>query len=86
MGKTALVDHFLDQVDEDEVLVLRGRCSERESLPFRALDGLLDEVQSLRARVNALEGGGADTGNGRERAGAGDERDDETSETAEGKC
>ncbi len=52
----------------------------------RALDGLLDEVQSLRARVNALEGGGADTGNGREPAGAGDERDDETSETAEGKC
>ena len=33
----------------------------------RALDGLLDEVQSLRARVNELEGGrgrGGESGNG----------------------
>ncbi|WP_322096013.1 serine O-acetyltransferase [Pelagibius litoralis] len=52
----------------------------------RALDGLLDEVHSLRARVNELEEGrqAADSGGG---PGAdGDDRDAEASKAAEGKC
>src|SRR3546814_8699247 len=52
----------------------------------RALDGLLDEVQSLRARVNELEGrrGGDRSGNGMPVEG--DERDAGQSEPRESKC
>ncbi|MGE5768602.1 MAG: serine acetyltransferase, partial [Bacteroidota bacterium] len=54
----------------------------------RALDGLLDEVQSLRARVNELEAGRG--GDGRAGDGAlpleGDAREADTAGRPEGKC
>ncbi|WAS99177.1 serine/threonine-protein kinase [Nannocystis punicea] len=43
-GKTAVVDRFAAQVAETGGVVLRGTCSPRESVPFRAFDGLLDAV------------------------------------------
>lgn len=43
MGKSALVREFLGRLDED-VVVLRGRCYESESVPFKALDGVIDEL------------------------------------------
>lgn len=46
-GKSALVEHFLDQLQLDgqqEVLVLRSRCYEREAMPFKALDGVVDAL------------------------------------------
>jgi serine O-acetyltransferase len=54
----------------------------------RALDGLLDEVQSLRARVNELEGarGGNGSDGGRGLPVEGDERDAAEAERPEGKC
>jgi serine O-acetyltransferase len=56
----------------------------------RALEGLLDEVQSLRARVNELEGRGGEesSGNGlpMDRGVEGDERETGESKQAEGKC
>ena len=40
-GKTTLVEYFLDRLrDSSEVVVLSGRCYDRESLPFKALDSL----------------------------------------------
>ena len=44
MGKSALVRHFLDQVraERPETAVLEGRCYARESMPYKALDSLLD--------------------------------------------
>ncbi|HUG52641.1 MAG TPA: AAA family ATPase [Vicinamibacteria bacterium] len=50
MGKTALVRHFLaDLQDEGGVLVLRGRCYEQESVPYKAVDSLMDALsQHLR--------------------------------------
>ena len=51
VGKTALVLRFLDvlRVSHDAT-VLTGRCHERESMPFKALDGLIDDLtQHLRA-------------------------------------
>jgi tetratricopeptide (TPR) repeat protein len=43
MGKTALVRRFLDDLpDRDHVVLLEGRCYEQESVPYKALDGVVD--------------------------------------------
>jgi len=45
IGKTALVQQFLNQVaGREDALVLRGRCHEHESVPYKALDGVIDDV------------------------------------------
>ncbi len=46
MGKTALVRNFLDQLRDQEpgVVILEGRCYERESVPYKALDGVVDSL------------------------------------------
>ena len=50
IGKTALVEHFLQRVEQKgEVLVLRGRCYERESVPYQALDSIVDDLVELLA-------------------------------------
>jgi hypothetical protein len=43
VGKTALVERFLARIAEPRV-VLRSRCQERESVPFQALDGIIDAL------------------------------------------
>lgn len=61
MGKSALVRTFLDQIREQEhkPIILQGRCYERESVPYKALDGVVDSLSkhlaSLRhGRAEAL--------------------------------
>lgn len=49
VGKSALLDSFLEQVPEDAV-VLQGRCYEHESIPYKALDPVIDNL------VRYLEG------------------------------
>ena len=57
MGKTALLDRFLDRSEEaPDVIVLRGRCRERESLAFKALDPVIDALTDALARMPELEG------------------------------
>ena len=59
-GKSALVEHFLDSLkvgrafEQDGVLVLRARCHEREAMPFKALDGLLDTLTAFLERMDDL--------------------------------
>ena len=46
-GKSALVDHFLKPIrSEHDVVVMSGRCYDRESVPFKALDSLVDNLSS----------------------------------------
>ena len=46
MGKSALARHFLEElsVNQPEVIILEGRCYERESVPYKALDGVVDSL------------------------------------------
>jgi serine/threonine protein kinase/tetratricopeptide (TPR) repeat protein len=61
MGKSTLARTFLDQIKEQKhkPLILEGRCYERESVPYKALDGVVDslsrQLASLRhGRAEAL--------------------------------
>src|SRR4029077_1521815 len=45
IGKTALCQTFLDQLPTaGEAVVLAGRCHERESVPFKGIDNLVDDL------------------------------------------
>ncbi|MFO0619470.1 MAG: protein kinase [Polyangiaceae bacterium] len=44
MGKSALSESFLADRAASGALVLRGRCFERETLPFKLFDGVVDEL------------------------------------------
>ena len=53
MGKTDLLRRFLDGVKEHEpgAVILEGRCYQQESVPYKALDSLVD---SLSQYLNTL--------------------------------
>jgi serine/threonine protein kinase/tetratricopeptide (TPR) repeat protein len=60
MGKSTLVRTFLDQIKEQKhkPVVLEGRCYERESVPYKALDGVVD---SLSRQLASLRHGRAES-------------------------
>ena len=53
MGKTALARVFIDQLKARmaNVIVLQGRCYERESVPYKALDGVVDSLSKQLASL-----------------------------------
>jgi tRNA A-37 threonylcarbamoyl transferase component Bud32 len=52
VGKTALVRHFTQRLQEERgVVVLWGRYYERELVPFRAFDGVLDDLARFLLRL-----------------------------------
>jgi len=53
-GTSSLLRSFLDRV-QGECVVLAGRCYERESVPFKALDSLIDSLSRYLARLPRLE-------------------------------
>jgi serine/threonine protein kinase len=52
IGKSTLVRSFIRHLeDEDEAVILAGRCYERESIPYKALDGVVDSLSRYLASV-----------------------------------
>lgn len=48
IGKTELVRRFLSSIQaEPETIVLRGRCHPQESVPYKALDTVIDELSRV---------------------------------------
>jgi hypothetical protein len=61
-GKSALLERFLSEVEKpgaglgaSEVLVLRSRCYEREAMPFKALDSIMDALVADLAQRDDVE-------------------------------
>jgi hypothetical protein len=56
IGKSALVTHFLDELRaEGKAAVLAGRCYERESVPFKGIDSLIDAVSRYLRKLSNTE-------------------------------
>ena len=56
IGKSAVVRRFLSQfVRQSQGVVLVGRCYENESVPFKALDGVIDDLSGYLASLPANE-------------------------------
>jgi eukaryotic-like serine/threonine-protein kinase len=57
MGKSAVTQVFLNGlVDGREAVMLRGRVYERESVPFKAIDGFIDALSRHLLHVQAVGG------------------------------
>jgi serine/threonine protein kinase/tetratricopeptide (TPR) repeat protein len=56
IGKTGLVHRLGRELAErDDAIVLRGRCDERESVPFKALDRLIDDLCTYLQGLPAVQ-------------------------------
>jgi len=57
LGKTALARRFVADMSQrdPQVIVLKGRCYERESVPYKAVDGVIDALGRWLLRVPRSE-------------------------------
>lgn len=52
VGKSSIIQRFLDTFQHPRDLVLRGRCYEQESVPYKALDGIMDALSTVLAAMS----------------------------------
>jgi serine/threonine protein kinase/tetratricopeptide (TPR) repeat protein len=57
IGKSYLVRRFTGQLlaDHPEAMLLEGRCYERETVPYKTLDGIVDALSRRLSRMSAAE-------------------------------
>jgi serine/threonine protein kinase/tetratricopeptide (TPR) repeat protein len=56
MGKTALLRHFLDDLPQrNRLVLLEGRCHEQESVPYKALDAVVDGLSHYLENLPPVE-------------------------------
>jgi serine/threonine protein kinase len=57
VGKSALVRKFVDHlgVEEPQAVVLSGRCYERETVPYKAFDGIVDALSRYMTKLPKTE-------------------------------
>ena len=57
VGKSALIRRFVEELRQrsPSAVVLSGRCHERESLPYKAVDGLVDQLARYLQGLSAIE-------------------------------
>ncbi len=55
-GKTALIEHFLREISERrDTLILTGRCYEQETVPYKAIDTVIDALTIFLMRLPRRE-------------------------------
>ena len=52
VGKSSLARRFLDAVKAENALVLTGRCYEREAVPYKAFDEVIETLSRKLARLS----------------------------------
>ena len=52
VGKSSLVDAFTRELAEAGAYVLQGRCYERETVPYKAFDGVVDALSTLLRKLD----------------------------------
>jgi serine/threonine protein kinase len=56
VGKTVLVEHFLQELAANhDALILSARCYEQESVPYKAIDAVIDALSVYLSRLSARE-------------------------------
>jgi len=59
VGKSMLVRRFLEELraQEPRTAILSSRCYERESVPYKAVDGVIDSLSRFMGRLSAADAG-----------------------------
>jgi tetratricopeptide (TPR) repeat protein len=57
VGKSALVRRFVDlrEASNDDLLLLYGRCYEREMVPYKGVDRVVDDLSRFLQRVDGVD-------------------------------
>jgi eukaryotic-like serine/threonine-protein kinase len=55
IGKTALIEQFLASLTGTGTLVLKGRCRERESMAYKAVDSIIDDLAEILGSPGAMD-------------------------------
>jgi len=64
IGKSTILARFVDDVrrERDDVLVFEARCCERETVPYKAIDGIIDDLSRHLAAETPRQSDALDAG------------------------